>query len=115
MAWPVRQEDPHYSSDKVEPPERPIFLARRARTVALPGHALDVCPHLFLGRVVHLRDNGGRQRNPAGGVLNDPHPHVPASLVEGATQKDIEEREGLDGGSAREPQTGGDRVALHTR
>ena len=50
-----------------------------------------------------------------GGVLNDPRPPLQASLVEGATRKDIEAREVLDGGSAREPQIGGDRVALHTR
>ena len=64
--WPgqpgrgTRMMPPH----KVEPPQRAIFLAGRARAVAIVRDPFDMVPRLFLGRVIDYRSQSAPRRAP---------------------------------------------------
>jgi hypothetical protein len=112
VARPHWQRHPPDAPHKVEPAQRALFLARRARPVAVAVHAFDRRPGFLLGGVVAFDHNGSLRQNPLGSEADEPRPELPARLVEGTAPEDIQAREMLDGGGSREPQLGGDRVAL---
>ena len=114
LAGPARQRHPHDAPHKVEPPQRAIFLARRARAVAVVAHPFDLAPRLFLGRVVDDEHNRGFGGHPLRRAADDPRPQLPARLVERPAQKHIKAREVLDRRRPGEPQIGRDRLALPT-
>jgi len=76
---------------------------------------LKLAPRLFRGRVLAV----DRDRRPLGpppcGPANAPRPQRPAGLLPRATEKRGVAREGLHARRARQPQRGGDRLALPTR
>src|SRR5918994_3280214 len=112
VAGPPRERNAHDAQHKVQPPQGAIFLAGRARPVAIAGPALDVPAGFFLRAVVKLEHDRGIRRDQLSGMANDAGPHAPARVVEGAPQEDIEPGEMLEGGRPRQPQIGGDRVLL---
>ena len=108
---PQGQGDPQDAPHKVEPAQRALFLARRARTVAIAVAPCAMGPGFVLGRGGAFDHTGVRGGHPLGRQAEDPRPELPARRVEGPAEKDIQAPEGLDGRGAREPQLGGEGVA----
>src|SRR5262245_65599520 len=80
---------PHLAPDKIEPAQRAIFLAGRARAVAVMAHALDLTACLFLGRVIDRHFDRCALGHPPRRLATDPSPQLTPRLVQRATQTSV--------------------------
>jgi hypothetical protein len=108
VAWPTRQGKAHDAPDTVEAPQGAIFLARCASTVAIGRYACDFAASFLLGRIVACKHDGLTWRHPFGSAVDETGPQLPAGLVAGATQEDIDACKVFDPGRTGSPQIGGD-------
>ena len=74
--------------------------------------AFDLAAGFFLGRIVEDDPNDLVVGDTLGGPADDGTPELPSSVIEGATEEDIESGKVLDGGGAGEPEIGGDGVTV---
>ena len=90
VAGPTREGNAHDAQDEVQAPQRPIFLSGRAGAIAVAGEPFDMAARFFLGRIVKDDPNDLAVGDKLGRQADDRAPELPSSVVEGATEEDIE-------------------------
>ncbi len=90
MAGPALEGKRHDAQDEVQAPKRPVFLSGGAGAIAVAADAFDLAAGFFLGRIVEDDPNDLAVGDKLGGQADDSAPELPSSVVEGATEEDIE-------------------------
>ena len=75
---------------EVHAAERTVFLTCGTRTMAVAGQPLDMRTGFFLGGIVEADPNHLALGHPLRREANDGTPELPAFVVEGTPEEDIE-------------------------
>ena len=90
MAGPTPEGDVHDAQHEVYTPQRAVFLPGGARAIAVAGKPFDMATRFFLGRIVEADPNDHPLGDKLGRQANDRPPEVPALVVQGTPEEDIE-------------------------
>jgi hypothetical protein len=112
VAGPPWEGDRHNAQHNVHAPQRPGFLARGARAIAIAGEPGDMETGFLLGRIVAAHPD-----DLAGGdswccQADDGTPELPAFVIEGTPKENIEAGKVLHGRCSGQPHIGGNGMAI---